>query len=177
MGAVTVVLRTYVGETCSTVIAAMPPEKREKSNLKNTAFFATFIVCTISSLSGPSEFCWPPFFATHFHHTSPLLPSLPHPALIHSLSLLRSCCNSGSNPFNRPVPMAWLLHHNLLLPTGGGYHGVVQGEERRCTEEGRSCATQNSPHTSLCIPFNCMRIMGWNIYCVCYHQLFTEVQS
>jgi MFS family permease len=54
IGAVTVVLRTYVGETCSTVIAAMPPEKREKSNLKNTAFFATFIVCTMSSLSGPS---------------------------------------------------------------------------------------------------------------------------
>ena len=67
-------------------------------------------------------------------------------------SLLRTCCSSGSNPFNRPVQMAWLLHHNLLLPTGGGYHGVVQGEERRCTEEGRSCATQNPPHTSLCIP-------------------------
>ena len=73
MGSVTVVLRTYVGETCSTVIAAMPPEKREKSNLKNTAFFATFTVCNISVLSGPGEFGWPPLFTTHFHHTSPLL--------------------------------------------------------------------------------------------------------
>ena len=63
MGAVTVILRTYVGETSSTVIAAMPPEKREKSKFKNTAFFAIVIVCDISVLSGPSEFDWlPPYF-------------------------------------------------------------------------------------------------------------------
>ena len=53
MGADTVTFRTYVGETSSTVIAAMPPEKREKSTLKYTAFFVGFTVCCLSGLSGP----------------------------------------------------------------------------------------------------------------------------
>ena len=53
MGAITVVMRTYIGETSSTVIAAMPAEKREKSTLKYTAFFAAFSVCSMSVLPGP----------------------------------------------------------------------------------------------------------------------------
>jgi MFS family permease len=53
MGADTVTFRTYVGETSSTIIAAMPLEKREKSTLKYTAFFVGFTVCCLSSLSGP----------------------------------------------------------------------------------------------------------------------------
>ena len=53
MGAETVMFRTYVGETSSTVIAAMPPEKREKSTLKYTVFFVAYTVCCLSGLSGP----------------------------------------------------------------------------------------------------------------------------
>ena len=53
MGAETATFRTYVGETSSTIIAAMPLEKREKSTLKYTAFFVGFTVCCVSSLSGP----------------------------------------------------------------------------------------------------------------------------
>ena len=53
LGAMTVVIRTYIGETSSTVIAAMPPEKREKSTLKYTAFFAAFTACAMSFFSGP----------------------------------------------------------------------------------------------------------------------------
>ena len=55
VGAVTVIIRTYIGETSSTVIAAMPPEKREKSTLKYTAFFVAFSACGMSLLSGPGE--------------------------------------------------------------------------------------------------------------------------
>ena len=54
-GAVTVILRTYIGETSSTIIASLPPEQREKSTLKYTAFFVTFTVCTLSVLAGPGK--------------------------------------------------------------------------------------------------------------------------
>jgi MFS family permease len=56
-GAVTVILRTYIGETSSTIIASLPPEQREKSTLKYTAFFVTFTVCTLSVLAGPVRRC------------------------------------------------------------------------------------------------------------------------
>ena len=52
----TVLIRTYIGETSSAVISAMPPEKRGKSTLKYTAFFVTFSACGLSVLSGPGEF-------------------------------------------------------------------------------------------------------------------------
>ena len=48
-------IRTYIGETSSTVIAKMPPAERKKSTLKYTAFFVTFTVCTLSLLSGPGK--------------------------------------------------------------------------------------------------------------------------
>lgn len=50
------VLRTYIGETSETVIASMPPEKREKSTLKYTTFLFTFSVCTLSVMAGPGVF-------------------------------------------------------------------------------------------------------------------------
>ena len=55
MGATTTVLRAYIGETSSTVIASMPPEKRRKSTLKYTAFFITFSVCAFSVMMGPGK--------------------------------------------------------------------------------------------------------------------------
>ena len=54
-GAVTVILRTYIGETSSTIIASLPPEQREKSTLKYTAFFIAFQVCAMSVLLGPGK--------------------------------------------------------------------------------------------------------------------------
>ena len=56
IGGVPVVLRTYIGETSSTVIATMPPVKRKKSTLKYTAFFVVYTVGTLSGISGPGEY-------------------------------------------------------------------------------------------------------------------------
>lgn len=54
-GAMMTLLRVYIGETSTTIIASMPPEKREKSTLKYTTFAITFCVCTVSVLAGPGE--------------------------------------------------------------------------------------------------------------------------
>lgn len=56
MGIITTLLRAYIGETSSTVIANMPPKKRDKSTLKYTAFFITFGVCAVSVLTGPGKY-------------------------------------------------------------------------------------------------------------------------
>jgi MFS family permease len=75
LGGMTVLIRTYIGETSSAVISAMPPEKRGKSTLKYTAFFVTFSACGLSVLSGPGlaavvaqipsidQFRWPGYFS------------------------------------------------------------------------------------------------------------------
>ena len=55
MGAVTVIIRAYIGETTSNIIVRLPSPKREKSTLKYTAFFIAFSVCTLSVLVGPGE--------------------------------------------------------------------------------------------------------------------------
>ena len=79
IGAETVVLRTYVGETSSSVIAAMPVEKREKSTLKYTAFFIVFTVCALSVLSGPGEYIYiPTTLGTSLSTPLPHSPSLPY---------------------------------------------------------------------------------------------------
>ena len=48
-------VRVYIGETSTTVISTMPPEKRDKSTLKYTNFFVTFTVGSLSVLVGPGK--------------------------------------------------------------------------------------------------------------------------
>ena len=55
VGGAPVIIRTYVGETSSTEIAAMPPEKRKKSTLKYTAYFVIYTLGSLSGISGPGE--------------------------------------------------------------------------------------------------------------------------
>ena len=49
------ILRAYLGETCNTVIAMLPPEKQKKSTIKQTTFFLAFAIATISLALGPGR--------------------------------------------------------------------------------------------------------------------------
>ena len=50
------ILRTYLGETSTSVTAMLPPEKRKNSTIKYTNFFFAFSVATVCVAIGPGMF-------------------------------------------------------------------------------------------------------------------------
>ncbi len=59
-------MRTYLGETSTTVIAMLPAEKQEKSKIKVTNFFITFTVSSTFIAIGPGKLFHPP---SSLHHS------------------------------------------------------------------------------------------------------------